>query len=276
MITAARLAGAGLMRHFRERDRLVIEEKGPADFVSTADLESQTSLFGALSAAFPGYGFLGEEKLGHGGDLPSEARFVVDPLDGTMNFLAGIPHFAVSIALERAGRVVAGLVYDPPKEEMFVAELGRGAHLVTSDSGSAARLRVSSAQGLSASIVGTGVPHAGSRVRHASYLPRLASVMGKVAGVRRMAAAALDLSYVAAGRFTAFFEYSLKRWDIAAGALLVQEAGGRVSEPGGGQGHLESGDVLATNGRLHEPMQRLLDGPRGGSRLLRARRSTRR
>jgi myo-inositol-1(or 4)-monophosphatase len=268
MIAAARLAGAGLMRHFEQRDRLVVEQKGTADFVSTADLESQTTLVGALSAAFPGYGFLAEEKGQSSG--AAESRFVIDPLDGTTNFLHGLPHFAIAIALERAGKVIAGVVFDPAKDEMFAGERGRGAWC------GATRLHVSAATNLLGAVVGTGIPHAGSRVRHDRYLPTLASVMRHAAGVRRYAAAALDLSYVAAGRFGAFYEYGLNRWDVAAASLLVQEAGGRVTEPSGGEDYLESGDVLATNGRLHEQMQRLLAAPRASSRLLRARRPQRR
>jgi myo-inositol-1(or 4)-monophosphatase len=266
MMAAARMAGAGLMKHFRQRDKLVVQEKGPADFVSTADLESQTTLLGALSAAFPSYGFLAEESP----RLPEsnkESRFVVDPLDGTTNFLHGIPHFAIAIALERAHEVVMGLVFDPAKDEMFVAEVGRGAFC------GGARLRVSAETSIAGAVVGTGVPHSAARHRHAGYLPRLRAVMHEVAGVRRFAAAALDMSYVASGRFEAFFEYGLSRWDVAAASLIVREAGGRVSEPGGGDHMLDSGDVLATNGHLHERMLGLLRPPRGASpRLLRRRR----
>jgi myo-inositol-1(or 4)-monophosphatase len=267
MIAAARVAGAGLMKHFRQRDKLVVQEKGPADFVSTADLESQTTLLGALSAAFPSYGFLAEESP-RLAESQKESRFVVDPLDGTTNFLHGIPHFAIAIALERAQEVVMGLVFDPAKDEMFVAEVGRGAFC------GGARLHVSTETSIAGAVVGTGVPHASARHRHRGYLPRLRAVMHEVAGVRRLAAAALDLSYVASGRFDAFFEYGLSRWDIAAASLIVREAGGRVSEPSGGDQMLESGDVLATNGHLHERMLGLLGPPRGASpRLLRRRRS---
>ena len=258
MMAAARMAGQRLMQHFRQRDRLVVNLKGPADFVTTADLDSQTVLLAALGQAFPDHGFLAEEDAGEARST-SRSRFVIDPLDGTSNFLHGIPHFAIAIALERAGRVVAGLVFDPPKDEMFVAELGRGAWC------GGARLRVSSDGDLSTALVGTGIPHANAKHRHAAYLPTLASVMREAAGVRRMAAAALDLAYVAAGRVAAFYEYGLSRWDVAAGGLLVLEAGGRVSKPDGGEGYLESGDVLATNGRLHERMLRLVAAPRSAS-----------
>jgi len=251
MIAAASAAGEGLMVHFRDRSRLKVELKGPADFVSTADLESERTLRSALLGAYPRRGFVTEEsEATEGADAGS--RFIVDPLDGTTNFLHGVPHFAVSIALERAGRVVAGVVFDPAKGEMFVGEEGKGAWL------DAERLRVSGDVDLALALVGTGIPHMNRPARHARYLAQLAGVMREAAGVRRMAAAALDLAYVAAGRFAVFFEFGLAPWDIAAGALLVREAGGQVSEPGGGPDVLGSGDVLATNGRLHAPMLELL------------------
>ncbi|HEY8039888.1 MAG TPA: inositol monophosphatase family protein [Polyangiaceae bacterium] len=245
MTAAARRAGRGLMHRFRNRAELVVELKGPADFVSAADRESEDTLRSALLRRFPRYGFLTEESAPTVGADVRGARFVVDPLDGTTNFLHGIPHFAVAVALEREGRVVAGLVFDPAKDEMFVAELGKGAWLGRE------RLRVSDEKDLSRALVGTGIPHANSRARHARYLAMLGAVMREAAGIRRYAAAALDLAYVAAGRFAVFFELGLQRWDVAAGSLLVDEAGGRVSEPDGGDGFLVSGSVLATNGRLH-------------------------
>ncbi len=251
MIAAARTAGIGLMGHFRDRSKLKVELKGPADFVSNADLESEHSLRSALLGAYPACGFVTEESAATVGSDTS-ARFIVDPLDGTTNFLHGVPHFAVSIALERQGSVVAGVVFDPAKGEMFVGEVGRGAWL------DGERLRVSDDVDLGGALVGTGIPQVGRQARHASYLVQLAGVMREAAGVRRMAAAALDLAYVAAARFAVFFEFGLAPWDIAAGMLLVREAGGQVSEPGGGANVLGSGDVLATNGRLHEPMLALL------------------
>jgi myo-inositol-1(or 4)-monophosphatase len=251
MIAAARTAGTGLMGHFRDRSKLRVELKGPADFVSTADLESERSLRSALLGPYPMCGFVAEESAATVGADPS-VRFIVDPLDGTTNFLHGVPHFAVSIAFERAGQVVAGVVFDPAKGEMFAAEEGRGSWL------DGQRLHVSGDVDLSQALVATGIPHMTRPERHSTYLTQLAAAMREAAGIRRMAAAALDLAYVAAGRFAVFFEFGLAPWDIAAGALLVREAGGRVSEPGGGSDTLRSGDVLATNGRLHEPMLALL------------------
>jgi myo-inositol-1(or 4)-monophosphatase len=252
MIDAARAAGAGLMRRFQARGELRVKLKGPADFVSTADLESEKTLKKMLLRAYPRYGFVAEESAAKAGARGEAGRFIVDPLDGTTNFLHGVPHFAVSIALERKGRVVAGLVYDPPKDEMFVAELGRGAWL------GGTRLQVAADADLSRALVATGIPHANSRARHARYLVMLSAAMREAAGIRRFAAAALDLAYVAAGRFAVFFEFGLSPWDVAAGSLLVSEAGGRVSEPDGGDGFMASGNVLATNGRLHQRTLRLL------------------
>ena len=249
MMRAARRAGHGLMRRFRGRAALRVELKGRADFVSEADRESEDGLRDMLLGRFPRYGFLTEESAEtHGTD----ARFVVDPLDGTTNFLRGIPHFAVAVALEREGSVVAGLVYDPPKDEMFVAELRRGAWLGRE------RLRVSADRDFTRALVATGIPHANARHRHGPYLAMLEEAMREAAGIRRLAAAALDLAYVAAGRFAVFFELGLSRWDVAAGSLLVREAGGRVTQPDGGDEYLDSGEILATNGRLHEPTLAML------------------
>jgi myo-inositol-1(or 4)-monophosphatase len=243
MIDAARRAGAGLMRRFGARSGLRVELKGVADFVTQADLESEATLEARLRRAFPRHGFVSEE--GAPRDAEASARFVVDPLDGTTNFLHGVPHFAVAVALERDGRVIAGVVFDPAKDEMFVAERGRGAWLGRE------RLQVARDRTLSRVLVATGVPHANARGIHARYLAMLAPMMRESAGIRRFSGAALDLAYVAAGRFAVFFELGLKRWDIAAASLLVQEAGGRVTELDGGEDFLSTGNVLATNGRLH-------------------------
>jgi myo-inositol-1(or 4)-monophosphatase len=260
MTAAARVAGEGLMRRFRDRGSLRVELKGRADFVSTADLESQETLRARLLGAYPTFGFLAEEGDPAPDDRARDARFIVDPLDGTTNFLHGLPHFAVAIALERRGRVVAGVVYDPAKNEMFAAREGAGTTL----DGSPAR--VATDRDLSAALVGTGIPHSNAPERHELYLRRLAGAMKEAAGIRRFGAAALDLAYVAAGRFAAFFETGLKPWDVAAGAHLVREGGGRVSELGGGHGDVvASGEVLATNGHVHDTLIALLrDRPRAG------------
>jgi myo-inositol-1(or 4)-monophosphatase len=258
MMRAAGRAGDGLMRRFARRSELRVELKGPADFVSDADRESEDKLRSLLLRGYPTYGFLTEESAPTPG-TEEGARFIVDPLDGTTNFLHGVAHFAVAIALERAGQVVAGVVHDPCKGEMFVAEKGRGAWLGRE------RLAVTSDRDLSRALFATGVPHRNSVQRHARYLTVLRAAMREAAGIRRLAAAALDLAYVAAGRFAVFFELGLSPWDVAAGSLLVREAGGRVTEPDGGDDVLGSGNVLATNGRLHPRMLRMVRPATGAS-----------
>ncbi|MDP9035801.1 MAG: inositol monophosphatase [Myxococcota bacterium] len=265
MIEAALASGAALMRRFAALSEVEFALKGPADFVSAADLESQRTIEAVLSGAYPRHGFLSEENAPRLGD--GAARFIVDPLDGTTNFLHGLPHFAIAIALESAGEVVAAVVHDPAKGELFVAELGRGAWL------DGRRLRVSEDSDLSSALVATGIPHSNGLPRHERYLEMLAAAMREAAGIRRYAAAALDLAYVAAGRFAAFFELGLAPWDLAAGALLVREAGGRVSEPDGGHRFVTSGNVLATNGRLHPRMVAMLvHATRHGASIRRRRR----
>ena len=261
MVSAARAAGDGLMRRFRNRGSLRVETKGRADFVSTADLESQETLRALLIGGYPTFGFLAEEGDASAEGGAREARFIVDPLDGTTNFLQGLPHFAVAIALERRGRVVAGVVFDPAKNELFAAREGAGATL------DGAPVRVAPDRDLTHALVGTGIPHSNAPDRHEVYLRQLAGAMKEAAGIRRFGAAALDLAYVAAGRFAAFFETGLKPWDVAAGALLVREAGGRVSEPEGGDGDVvASGRVLATNGHVHDALIEMLRAgpPRAG------------
>ncbi|HTQ46912.1 MAG TPA: inositol monophosphatase family protein [Polyangiaceae bacterium] len=250
IIGAAEEAGAGLIRRFGARERLVVELKGPQDFVSEADRESERTLQTRLLRAFPSHGFVTEESPPTAASASS--RFIVDPLDGTTNFVHGIPHFAIAVALERDAEIVAGVVYDVPKREMFVAERGRGAWL------GGTRLQVSTDRELSRALVGTGIPHANAKARHAKYLAMLAGAMKEAAGIRRFAAAAIDLAYVAAGRFAVFFEMGLSPWDVAAGSLLVQEAGGRVTEPDGGEDYIARGNVLATNGHLHPRMMKML------------------
>jgi myo-inositol-1(or 4)-monophosphatase len=203
-----------------------------------------------LSKGRPGYGFLMEESgESHGSD--ARHRWIVDPLDGTTNFLHGIPHFAISIALERDGEIVAGVVYDPTRDEMFWAEKGAGAYV------NEHRLRVSARRGLGDAVIGTGIPFRG-RGDHPSYLSALGAVMSSTAGVRRLGAAALDLAYVAAGRYDGFWEFGLSPWDIAAGLLLIREAGGYVSDLTGGHDMLASGDIIAANDHLHLPLAALI------------------
>jgi myo-inositol-1(or 4)-monophosphatase len=249
MIRAAERAGESLLSDFARPDLLDVREKAASDFVSNADLRSQALLRGELASAFPDHGLVLEE----GDDRASVrgARFIVDPLDGTTNFVHSIPHFAVAIALEVDGEVVAGVVFDPAKRELFWAQAGCGAWL------GQRRLAVSSERELGRTVIGTGIPH-NARGNHPPYLEALASIMRDVAGIRRFGAAALDLAYVAAGRFEAFFETGLAPWDVAAGALFVREAGGFVSRTDGRIEHL-SGDVLAASSEaLHAEMVRRL------------------
>ncbi|MBV9521635.1 MAG: inositol monophosphatase [Alphaproteobacteria bacterium] len=250
MTAAARKAARGLLRDFGEVEQLQVSVKGPADFVSTADLKAERTLRQELGRARPGFGFLMEES-GETAGSDARHRWIVDPLDGTKNFLHGIPHWAISIALERDGEVVAGIVFEPTRDEMYWAEKGAGAYL------NERRLRVSARRGLADALIGTGIPFRG-RGDHKSYLAALAAVMGATAGVRRPGAAALDLAYVAAGRYDGYWEFGLSAWDIAAGMLIVREAGGYVSDLSGGHDMMATGDILAANDHLHLPLGALI------------------
>jgi myo-inositol-1(or 4)-monophosphatase len=250
MAAAALKAARALNRDFGEVEQLQVSIKGPSDFVSTADLRAERTLKTELLRARPGYALLFEEGGATEGTDPHH-RWIVDPLDGTTNFLHGIPHFAISIALERDGEIVAGLIYEPTRDEMFWAEKGIGAYL------NDRRLRVSARRQLGDALIGTGIPFRGHG-DHPNYVATLARVMAATSGVRRFGAAALDLAYVAAGRYDGFWEFGLAPWDIAAGLLLVKEAGGFVSDLAGGQTMMASGDVLAANGHLHLPLAALI------------------
>jgi myo-inositol-1(or 4)-monophosphatase len=243
-----------LKRDFGEVENLQVSEKGPGDFVSRADIMAERTLRKELERTRPEYGFLGEE----GGETKGDGRnrWIVDPLDGTNNFIHGVPHFNISIGLERDGEIIAGVVYQPISDELFWAEKGNGAFIDTPYARSR-RLRVSGRKDLARALVGTGIPHIG-KGDHAAYLRKLGVVMSKTAGVRRWGAAALDLAFVAAGRFDAYFEYGLQPWDVAAGMLLVREAGGYISDLSGGHSMMTSGDILAANDHLHLPLAALV------------------
>lgn len=237
MVAAARKAGRGLARDYGEVAQLQVSVKGPANFVSAADHRAEETIYQELSKARPGYGFLMEERgIVEGADKTH--RWIVDPLDGTTNFLHSIPLFAISIGLERDGHLVAGLVYNPVSDELFVAEKGKGCFL------NDRRLRVSVRKTLAESVVTTGIPHRG-RPNHVEALQELQMAMAKTSGIRRTGSAALDLAWTAAGRFDAFWEHKLGAWDIAAGAVLVREAGGLVTDFEGGEEFLSSGNVIA-------------------------------
>ncbi len=251
MIKAAQKAGRTLKRDFGEVEHLQVSLKGPANFVSAADHRAEEILCTELSAARPGYGFVGEEGGRRPGTDTTHA-WIVDPLDGTSNFLHGIPHFAISIGLEREGTIVAGLVYNPINDELFTAERGKGAFLNNQ------RLRVAARKQLGDSVVACGLPHMG-RGDLALASRELAAVQAKVAGLRRFGAAALDLAWVAAGRFDGFWERDLSPWDIAAGLILVREAGGFVTDLEKGDTPWISGDVVAGNEAIQHELLRLLN-----------------
>ena len=258
MAAAALKAARGLVRDFGEVEQLQVSVKGPGDFVSTADLKSERTLKAELGRARPGYSMLFEEGGGTPGSDPHH-RWIVDPLDGTTNFLHGIPHFSISIGLERDGEIVAATIYDPARHEMFVAEKGAGAYL------NDRRLRVSGRRKMDEALVAMGDFRAHSPL-HVKHNAAMEAVSRATAGVRRYGSAALDLAYVAAGRYDGFWEFGLQPWDIAAGLLLVREAGGYVSDLSGGHAMMETGDILAANDHLHLPLAALIrDAVRGAA-----------
>jgi myo-inositol-1(or 4)-monophosphatase len=243
MSDAARTAARGLNRDFGELAELQVSRKGAADFVSAADIKAEQSLFESLSKGRPGYSFLGEERgLIEGTDKTH--TWIVDPLDGTTNFLHAIPHFAINIALQREGVVVAAVTYNPVSNDLFWAEKGKGAFV------NDRRLRVAARQRLDESVLATGIPFLGHG-QHARFLKELHQISQRVAGVRRFGAAALDLAWVAAGRMDGFWQRDLSPWDLAAGLLLVTEAGGKVTTAEGGEDVLAAGSVCAANLDLH-------------------------
>jgi myo-inositol-1(or 4)-monophosphatase len=252
MVAAARKAGRALIRDFGELENLQISRKGPADFVTSADQRTERVLIEELSRTRPGYGFLVEESGTIEGKDKTH-RFLIDPIDGTSNFLHGVPQFAISIALEREGQLVSALVFNPVTDELYVAEKGHGAYLNDK------RLRVAQRKNLSESLIASGAPFMGKQGRN-EFLAELNAILASTAGMRRFGAASLDLASVAAGRFDGFWERDLRAWDVAAGTLLVREAGGMVSDLSGHDRMLEGGDILAANEHLHRPLLDLLRG----------------
>ena len=250
MVQAAMKAGRSLSRDFGEVQNLQVSMKGPGDYVSQADRKAEDIIFAELSRARPGYGFLMEERGAVSGD-DDQHRWIVDPLDGTTNFLHGIPVFSVSIALERQSQIVAGVVYNPAMDELYTAERGGGAFL------NDRRLRVAARAKLSDTVIGCGVPHLG-RGHHGNFLVELRNVMGEVSGIRRLGSAALDLAYVAAGRMDGYWETGLEAWDLAAGILLVREAGGFVTDADGGADPVAKGTVTCGNEAIHRELLTVL------------------
>ncbi len=252
MTGAARKAGKAILRDFGELENLQVMRKGLNDFVTKADLKAERVLKDELSRTRPHYGFVMEE----GGVIegPDKThRWFIDPLDGTINFMHGVPHFAISVGLEREGQLVAGVIYNPVTDELYTAEKGQGAWL------NDRRLRVSARRDLADSLIATGIPHRG-RPGQNEFIGEVNTIMREVSGVRRFGSAALDLAWVASGRYDAFWERALSPWDVAAGIVLVREAGGVVSDLSSGQDMLTNGHILASNGQLHGPMLKLLKG----------------
>ncbi len=250
MIKAARRAGKALVKDFREVENLQVSTKGPGDFVTRADREAERVIKEDLMGARPTYGWLGEETGEQEGQDPTR-RWIVDPLDGTTNFLHGMPHWAVSIALEHKGEIVSAVVFDAAKDEMFWAEKGSGAWM------NDRRLRVSGRRAMHEAVFATGVPFSTKKTLPAT-LADLARLMPACAGMRRWGVASLDLAYVAAGRFDGFWERELQPWDIAAGLLLVKEAGGLVGPVREGYDILEKGALICANENLFAPLTKII------------------
>lgn len=251
MIKAARKAARSLVKDFREVENLQVSSKGPGDFVSRADTAAENLLKEELMGARPNYGWLGEETGETKGEDPTR-RWIVDPLDGTTNFLHGMPHWAVSIALEHKGEVIAGVVYDAAKDEMFYAEKGQGAWL--NDTG---RLRVSARRHMEEAVFATGVPFGAKKTLPAT-IRDLSRLMPATAGIRRWGSASLDLAYVAAGRFDGYWERELGPWDMAAGLLIAREAGALVEAVRADDSIFESGSILCANEALFKPLAKVI------------------
>ena len=250
MIGAARKASRSLKRDFGEVENLQVSLKGPANFVTAADRRAEEILRAELLKARPGYCFLGEEGGLHEGSDKTHT-WIVDPLDGTTNFLHGIPHFCISIALQREDKIVAGVIYNPINDEFFTAEHGKGAFC------NDRRIRVATRQRLLDAVVCCGLPHHG-RGDLGQFRREFTLIQDKVAGLRRFGSAALDLAYIAAGRFDVYWERDLSPWDFAAGVILVREAGGYVTDLEDKERTMVAGDVIAANSTLHREVLMLL------------------
>lgn len=250
-VRAARTAGDIIVRSMDRVNLLTITPKGRNDFVSEVDRQAEREVIHTLQKAYPTHAFLGEES-GRQGPAKTDFVWIIDPLDGTTNFLHGFPQFCVSIALVHRGRIEKGVIYDPLRQELFTAARGAGASLNNR------RIRVSKQSGLRAALLGTGFPFRDQRHVEA-YLGMMRDLMKDTAGIRRAGSAALDLAYVAAGRLDGFWEIGLKKWDMAAGLLLIQEAGGIVTDLEGKDKFFESGNVLTANPKLHQIMASVIE-----------------
>ena len=244
MTKAAYKAGNILIKDFREVENLQVSKKGIGDFVTSADLSSEKAIIKILQKGYPKIEIMSEETNSETNLNEHEKIWIIDPLDGTLNFLHGLPHFAISMAFMVNEEIISGIIYDPIKDELFWAEKGIGAFL------NGKRIRVSARSQLKDSLVSTGIPWKGMESSHKNYLKILENIMKSSSGIRRYGAAALDLAYVAAGRYDAFWEFNLKTWDIAAGALIVKEAGGYVGNINKNENYLYTGNIYACNNNL--------------------------
>ncbi len=245
-VRAARSAGNIIARYSDQVDTVSITEKAQNDFVSEVDQRAEREIIRILHKAYPDHSILAEESGTHQGN---EYEWIIDPLDGTTNFLYGFPHFAVSIALRHKRRLEQAVVYDPIRQEMFTASRGGGAQL------NGKRIRVTNRRGLEGALLGTGIPFREAQMPYMeAYFQMMQALIPGSAGIRRAGSAALDLAYVAAGRLDGFWEIGLNLWDIAAGVLLIEEAGGLISDLTGKETHMETGDVVAANPRVFKAM----------------------
>ena len=247
-VRSVREGGRVILMYFNQLDRLEYSSKGRNDYVSQADVEAERAVLDVLTRAYPDHGIIAEESGEREG---SEYTWIIDPLDGTTNFLHGFPMFAVSVAVKRGGVLEHGVVYDPLHDEMFTASRGEGAQL------NGKRLRVSTTRQLAPSLLGTGFPFRDLGIIE-PWMRSFQSLLPKTSGIRRAGAAALDLAYVAAGRLDGFWEFGLKPWDMAAGALLIREAGGLVADVSGGQDFLESGNLVSANPLIFEEFRKIV------------------
>lgn len=250
-VRAARTAGEFIVRNLDRLDTIAIEEKGRNDLVSEVDRGAEERIVDIILKAYPGHAILGEESGHRAGAPDSEFEWIIDPLDGTMNFLHGLPHFCVSIAVRERGQIGQGVVFDPIRQEMFTASRGGGAQV------EGRRMRVNARRELRGALLASGFPFR-EIPNLDQHLAALGRITPKCAGLRRTGSAALDLAYVAAGRFDGFWEWGLQPWDCAAGALMVREAGGMVTDESGAQGFLESGNIVAASPRVHAALMPLL------------------
>lgn len=247
-LRAARSAANIMLRALDRLDTIKFTQKSPQDYVSEIDRLCENEIINTLRRAYPTHAFLGEETGRHPGD---EHLWIIDPLDGTHNFMHGIPFFCISIAQTYKGRLEHGLVYDPIREEAFMASRGRGAQL------NGKRIRVAKRPDLNGAIISTGFPHHAKHL-YEPYMKMVGALLPQVCGIRRLGAAALDLAYVAAGRLDGYWEFSLKPWDIAAGALLIQEAGGLISDSQGSEKYLDNGNIVTGNPKIFKHLLQLI------------------